>query len=110
MADNKQDKVRIKYVFDKDYNPICANGAFGGVGARGDIILNFFYERPPLPKHMVQTVDDNGNITETLDVDPKDFDDLVIRYITSGVSLRYKDAVSIRDLLDRLIKMKEEEE
>lgn len=106
MADKKavkEDKARIKYIFDKNYNPVSANGAFGGVGTRGDIILNFFYERPPLPKETVQAVSSQGEMGEILTMDPADFDSIVIRYVTNGVALCYEDAVSVRDFLSKII-------
>lgn len=99
----KEDKVRIKYIFSKDYNPVSANGAFGGVGTRGDIILNFFYERPPLPKETVQAVSSEGEMGRILTTDPEDFDNVVIRYVTNGVALCYDDAVSVRDFLSKII-------
>ena len=53
-----QKTVRFKYVFAKDYNPTYANGVYGGRNSRGEIVINFFSERMPLPKKQVYTVEE----------------------------------------------------
>lgn len=48
--------VEYKYIFADDYNPVYANGAVGGPGTRGEIAINFFVERPAVPRSHVQSL------------------------------------------------------
>lgn len=40
------DKINFKYKFSDAYNPVYVNGAYGGVNPRGEIVINFYFERP----------------------------------------------------------------
>ena len=41
--------VTIRYVTDGDYRPKYANGVYGGIGTRGEVVMNFFTEGFALP-------------------------------------------------------------
>ena len=97
----KPDKLKYKYIFPDDYNPPYANGCYGGVTTKGEIVANFFFERMALQKSITYEVIDNATIGEMIDYDPKPLP--VIRFITSGVTLSLDAAKTIRDWLDRNI-------
>jgi hypothetical protein len=42
-------QVRFRYVFPDDYNPVYANGAYGGVTTQREIAIGFYVERYPVP-------------------------------------------------------------
>jgi len=44
--------VNAKFIYNKpaDYNTLYVNGVIGGQTARGEIILNFFFEYADVPK------------------------------------------------------------
>lgn len=44
--------MKIKFVYSKpeEVQPIYVNGAYGGMSPRGELICNFFFEHPDLPK------------------------------------------------------------
>ncbi|MFC0297755.1 hypothetical protein [Geobacillus jurassicus] len=45
----KEKVVHFKYLFPDDYNPVYVNGAHGGISPQGEIVVNFYFERRPLP-------------------------------------------------------------
>jgi hypothetical protein len=48
----RKEATNIKFVYGKpeDVRPVYVNGAYGGISPRGELIVNFFFERPDLPK------------------------------------------------------------
>ncbi len=48
----RKQATKIKFVYSKpeEVRPIYVNGAYGGISPRGELICNFFFERPDLPK------------------------------------------------------------
>lgn len=41
--------IKIKYIFRDHYNPVYANGAYGGITPSGEIVASFYFEKHPLP-------------------------------------------------------------
>jgi hypothetical protein len=88
--------IKFKYIFTFDYNPVYVNGAHGGITPRGEIVANFYLERPPLPNEIVHAINPDGTIgADIVDVDPKDLNSSLVRYVSNGVVLSYQNA---RDL------------
>lgn len=97
-------KVTFKYIFKYDYNPVYVNGAHGSISPRGEIVANFYLERPPLPKEMVHAVTPEGAISaEVVSVDPKDLNSMLIRYVSQGVVLNYQNALELHRWLGERI-------
>ena len=42
-------KLKCKYIFKDDFNPVYVNGAQGGINMQGEIVVNFYLERNALP-------------------------------------------------------------
>jgi len=97
-------EVKFKYKFSSNYNPVYANGAYGGIGPKGEIIMNFYLERPPIPNAQTHLLSENGELGELTEQDPIDFDSTFIRYVDSGVILNIDNAKAIRDFLDQRIR------
>ena len=93
MSEQKQ--IKFKYVFPEDYNPTYANGAAGGISAHGEIIVNFFLERTPLPKDVTNLVNPDGTLGGIINVNPENLDELVIRYVATGIVLNEDSAKAI---------------
>lgn len=97
-------KVNFRYKFAPDYNPTYANGAHGGISTLGEIILNFYLERQPLPiceTHLIEG-DSLGPVhARTPAPVPGEIE--AIRYVSHGVVLTPEVAIRIRDFLDRQI-------
>ena len=79
------ESIRFKYVFPDDYSPVYVNGAYGGMGPRGEITINFYQERMPVPKEESRTIKDDGTVGEQINIIPDDLTRLVIRYVNAGV-------------------------
>ena len=89
----KERTVRFKYKFPEDYNPLYVNGAYGGVGPRGELIANFFLERQALPVEEQYTVSEKGRLSESpVSRKPEDVQYEFIRFVQAGVAMRLEDA------------------
>ena len=98
-------RVNIRYKFAPDYNPIYANGAHGGITTQGEIVLNFYLERQPLPLLEVQALGPDGTLGAVIErdpaIDPNSIETL--RFVSSGVVLGHDIAIRVRDFLTRQI-------
>lgn len=96
-------QIQFQYIFSDDYNPEYCNGAYGGVTSQGEIVVNFYLERMPIPKSLTHEINEDGSLSGAVDVSPENLDSKVIRYITSGVVLSESSARSIHDWLGQQI-------
>lgn len=92
---SEKPQVTFKYIFTYDYNPVYANGAHGSISPRGELVINFYQERPPLPNSISHEITPNGTIGAESSVDPEDLHTSLVRYIPTGVTLSTQTA---RDL------------
>jgi len=97
-------EINCKYIFDKNYNPLYSNGAFGGVNSRGEIIINFFLERQPLPVKQSFKID-NGKFGEEIIEKrmPEDLQKSLVRFVGNGVVLNYENAKEVHRWLGEQI-------
>lgn len=93
MSDKQ--RVKFKYIFTYDYNPVYINGAHGGITPRGELVVNFYQERPPLPNAISHEINPNGTIGSEVSVSPEDLNQTLVRFVTNGVVVNYQTA---RDL------------
>ena len=92
--------ITFKYIFKYDYNPVYVNGAQGGITPHGEIIANFYLERPPLPNQLTHATNHDGSIsTEVKTVKPDDLNSSLIRYIENGIVLNYQNAKNLHNWL-----------
>lgn len=100
------DQVIFKYIFPESYNPQYSNGAHGGVTTQGEIVMNFFMERQPLPHQETFAVKPTGIVGEAKSRTPPDPDGslTVLRYIVGGIILNRDAAVRLHDFLGTTIK------
>jgi len=91
--------IKTKYIFSENYNPKYANGAIGGVNPFGEIVINFYFERAPLP--ISQTME-HGVSAEPIKIaeTPSDLKDSTVRVVENGVILNYDTAVVIKKWLE----------
>lgn len=86
-------EITFKYIFKYDYNPAYINGAHGGISPRGEIVANFYLERPPLPNEITHAINADGSIgADVIAADPENLDRIIVRYVSSGVVLNYQNA------------------
>jgi ssDNA-specific exonuclease RecJ len=89
-------KIKCKYIFSDDYNPIYVNGAQGGINTQGEIVVNFYLERKALP--VSQTYELEGeqiNITKEIEAEPSDLKNSFVRVIENGIIMNYQTAKEI---------------
>ncbi len=103
MASNKPE-VTFKYIFNYAYNPSYVNGAHGGLTPRGELVVNFYLERPPLPQEISHEINPNGTIGEVTAEEPADLKSSMVRFIDTGVVLNYESARNIHFWLGERLK------
>lgn len=102
-GDDKVEKqIEFKYIFDDDYRPVYANGAYGGINCRGEIIMHFFTERYALPKSMFNEVKEDNTVGDCVRIEPADMP--IVRTISGGVILSRQSAQEIYDWLGTVLK------
>jgi hypothetical protein len=89
---NKKPELTFKYVFNYGYNPSYVNGAQGGFSPRGEMVINFYLERQPLPEAISHEITPEGAIGREVSVEPKDLAASMVRYIDTGVVMSYDNA------------------
>ncbi len=88
----RKPEIKFKYVFNYGYNPTYVNGAQGGFSPRGELVVNFYLERQPLPESICHEITPEGAIGRESAVEPKDLNQSMVRYIDTGVVMSYENA------------------
>jgi len=101
---NRKPEVTFKYIFNYAYNPVYVNGAHGGMTPRGELVMNFYLERPPLPQEITHEINPDGTIGDIVGEEPADLKNSMVRYIDSGVVLNYDTARNIHFWLGERLK------
>ena len=97
-------ELKFKYVFSYNYNPVYVNGAHGGVSPRGELVVNFYLERTPLPNAITHEINPNGTIGNVVAEEPEDLKNSVVRVVENGVVLNYESARNIHLWLGERLK------
>jgi hypothetical protein len=105
---HKKSEITFKYLFNYGYNPTYVNGAQGGFSPRGEMVINFYLERQPLPEAMSHEITPDGTIGRETGVEPADLAKSMVRYIDTGVVMNYENARVFHSWLgDKLREMEE---
>lgn len=88
----KKPEITFKYVFNYAYNPTYVNGAQGGFSPRGEMVINFYLERQPLPESISHEITPEGAIGRETAVEPEDLSSSLVRYVDTGVVMNYDSA------------------
>ncbi|ALA70050.1 hypothetical protein GT50_07420 [Geobacillus stearothermophilus 10] len=104
----KEKAVHFKYLFPDDYNPVYVNGAHGGISPQGEIVVNFYFERRPLPYEETYVFEGTGQPARKTDVRPPDHEENVIRYVSTGVVMNLETAKLFHEWLGEHIMMLEQ--
>lgn len=100
--------VNIKYIFNEDYNPTYVNGVYGGPSLGGELILNFYLERQPIPKDVKYELTDEGMLGEVLEISPKQHSTNVVRIVSNGIVVSLDSAKKLNNWLSVWIHKMEE--
>ena len=101
---SKKNEMTFKYIFQYDYNPIYVNGAHGGISPRGELVMNFYLERQPLPNEIVHEITPAGTIGPETAVDPSDLTRSLVRQVINGVVVNYQTARELHYWLGEKLK------
>jgi hypothetical protein len=85
-------EMTVKYKFADDYNPLYVNGAWGGVAGTGEIVANFYHERMGLPKESQASITEKGALIDTAVTDPEGHQQIIVRYIQTGIVMNLEAA------------------
>lgn len=89
---SQKPEVTFKYIFNYGYNPTYVNGAQGGFTPRGELVVNFYLERQPLPQSITHEITAEGAIGRETGVEPEDMASSLVRFIDTGVVMNYENA------------------
>lgn len=101
--------LNFKYKFSDDFNPVYSNGVYGGIAPQGEIVVNFYFERPPLPYEETMKLDEDYYASNHETV-PEDHNLNIIRYVSSGVVLNLETAKLLYEWLGDKIDILENDE
>lgn len=59
---------------------------------RGEMVINFYLERQPLPEAISHEITPEGAIGREIGVEPKDLASSMVRFIDTGVVMSYENA------------------
>jgi hypothetical protein len=105
MSQNNQ-KLKFKYVYADNYNPVYVNGAHGGLTPRGELVVNFYLERTGLPDAIIHEINPNGTLGAEIAQEPDDSRNSLVRFIESGIVLNTENARTLHAWLgERLREM-----
>ncbi len=100
----KNQEIRFTYEYQEGYGPHYVNGALGGVSPRGEIIANFFFEKPTLPTMVANEITPNGTIGGEVVEEPTDMRNSFVRSVATGIVLNYDSARNLHSWLGEKIK------
>ena len=101
---HKKPEFTFKYIFTYDYNPVFVNGAHGGVTPRGELVVNFYQERAPLPNSITHEINPNGTMGAETAVDPEDLNRSMVRFVNTGIVVTPQTARELHYWLGEKIK------
>lgn len=101
---NKKNEMTFKYIFQYDYNPVYVNGAHGGISPRGELVMNFYLERQPLPNAITHEITQAGTIGPETEVEPADLTRSLVRQVINGVVVNYNTARELHYWLGEKLK------
>ena len=96
---NEPERIRFKYVFSDDYNPVYANGVIGGVTPHGEVLMHFYQERHAIPKIATHKIVD-GRLGEEIETDE---DPVAIRFIQAGITMTPAAARALHEWLGNVL-------
>jgi hypothetical protein len=104
-------EFEVHYIKNHDFKTIQGNGIFGGLTNSGQIDINFFTERGPIPKKLIYEVEpETGEIKKEIGRESKNG---IIREVHLGVLLDAATAKSIiewlQEKVDQIEKIQKEQ-
>jgi hypothetical protein len=105
-----ENNLKIKYIYSKEYNPKYANGAYGGISPKGEITINFYFERLGLPVSQTFDISQEKKHGKEISFEPEDLQKSMIRFVDTGVILNLDTAKEIISWLSEKVELLEKVE
>jgi len=105
---HRKPELKFKYIFNYGFNPTYVNGAQGGFSPRGEMVINFYLERQPLPNGITHEITPEGTIGRETGVEPEDLASSMVRYVDTGVVMTYENARVFHNWLGEKLREVEE--
>lgn len=93
--------VTIRYVTDGDYRPKYANGVYGGIGTRGEVVMNFFTEGFALPDKETIRISEKGGPMVPVGCEPSVPE--VVRTVSEGIIMSRESAEDVYRWLGKVL-------
>jgi len=97
---DKKSQIQFHYVKSNTFKTSHADGIFGGITPRGEININFFAERFPIPQITTHEVLDELNVGKEIARESKDG---IIRELECGITINVDNAKIISAWLSQKI-------
>lgn len=91
--------IEFKYKFDDTYNPKYVNGAIGGFSPKGELVMNFYLERRPIPRKEEIEIDETSGKILSQKFTPQELENTIIRFVDTGVTMSFQTAKEIHKWL-----------
>ncbi|MGI9073200.1 MAG: hypothetical protein ACR2JB_18245 [Bryobacteraceae bacterium] len=96
------DKVRIEYVKSNFFRVVNADGAFGGMSPRLELLINFYNERFPIPRVLTYETTSDSTIGKEI-LEERESKEGIIREVEVAVRLDLPAAKSFASWLSEKI-------
>lgn len=103
----KNNILRFSYLTAKDYKPEYVNGLVGSVTPKGDAVVHFYHERPPVQPATKFVLDNEGKVGEEIKIADEAEDFVMERHIVSGIILRKRDVKRMHEWFGKVLEVME---
>lgn len=94
------ENIRFEYVQHKDCASAYVNGCYGGRTPKGEIVINFFKEEPPIPSSETYKLSIDGQLDERVSAESNDS---MIRNLECSVIMSEGSAREIYEWLGKVL-------
>ncbi|MBI1901160.1 MAG: hypothetical protein HYS13_08630 [Planctomycetia bacterium] len=102
-------QLRTDYIKSNFFRVIYADGVYGGLTPKGDIHIDFFNERQPIPQQTTYEVTGEGRLGDEIKQERKSREAMV-REVEVGVVINTDLAKALVDWLQKKIEEKEKKD
>jgi hypothetical protein len=103
MPEEWPKRVHYDYIKSNQFRVLHADGAWGGLTSGGYINMNFYAERPPIPRQTSHDLSPDGSLQEIEEL-RNVRDAFAIREIEASIIMHPNAAARLRDWLDAKIR------
>jgi hypothetical protein len=102
----KKKSLNFEYKILPTYNVYAVSGAYGGLNAKGEIVVNLFHERTAIPRLQTFELHEDGSISDKPTSEERK--DAIMRDVVFGISINPETARSLANWLNEKVDQYEE--